>query len=81
MAKCSDGTYYTGYTTDLGHRLAAHNSGEGAKYTRSRRPVNIVWQKRFKCLGKALSEENRIKGLTRSEKIKIIRSANRKIGE
>ena len=41
MVKCSDGTLYTGWTTDLEHRVKAHNDGEGAKYTRSRRPVEL----------------------------------------
>ena len=43
MVKCSDGTLYTGWTTDLEHRVKAHNDGEGAKYTRSRRPVELVY--------------------------------------
>ena len=43
LVRCADGTLYGGYTTDLQKRLAAHNSGKGAKYTRSRLPVELVW--------------------------------------
>ena len=45
LLRCGDGTLYTGITDDLDRRLAAHNAGRGAKYTRSRRPVTLVWRK------------------------------------
>ena len=46
LLRCGDGTLYTGITDDLDRRLAAHNAGRGAKYTRSRRPVTLVWRAR-----------------------------------
>ena len=47
MVKCSDGTLYTGWTTDLEYRVKAHNAGEGAKYTRSRLPVELVYYEEY----------------------------------
>ena len=75
MLKCADGTLYTGYTDDLDKRLAAHNAGEGAKYTRSRRPCTLVYVETFDSKHDALSREWHIKRLTRSEKEKIIKLA------
>lgn len=73
VVECRDGTYYTGYTPDIRKRLKAHNSGKGAKYTRSRRPVKLVWKKEYKDFKKAVSEEARIKNLTRAQKEKLVR--------
>ena len=53
MVKCSDGTLYTGWTTDLEHRVKAHNDGEGAKYTRSRRPVELVYYEEYATKGRS----------------------------
>lgn len=72
IVECRDGTYYTGYTPDLENRLKAHNSGKGAKYTRSRRPVKLVWSRRFGDFKKAVSEEARIKRLERAQKEKLV---------
>lgn len=72
VVECRDGTYYTGYTPDLKKRLKAHNSGKGAKYTRSRRPVSLVWNKGFRDFKKTLSEEARIKRMSRSEKEELV---------
>lgn len=72
VVECRDGTYYTGYTPDLEKRLKAHNSGKGAKYTRSRRPVKVVWKKRYNDFKKAVSEEARIKRLTRTQKEELV---------
>ena len=74
IVECRDGTYYTGYTPDLENRLKAHNSGKGAKYTRSRRPVKLIWKKGFRDFKKAVSEEARIKRLTRIQKDKLVHS-------
>ena len=49
IVECNSGTYYTGYTNDLEKRIKMHNKGLGAKYTRSRRPVKLVWYKEYKC--------------------------------
>ena len=75
IVECRDGTYYTGYTPDLENRLKAHNSGKGAKYTRSRRPVKLVWKRVYKDFRKAVSEEARVKRLTRRQKEGLVRGA------
>ncbi len=72
ILKCKDGTYYTGYTPDIEKRLQLHNHGRGAKYTRDRRPVSLVWKKEYRYFKKAFLEEKRIKGLTRSQKEKLV---------
>lgn len=75
ILKCADGTLYTGWTTDLKARVAAHNAGKGAKYTRPRRPVDLVYHEEYDDKGTALSREHAIKQLTRAQKDKLIRSA------
>ena len=72
ILRCADGTLYTGYTTDLAARLAVHNRGQGAKYTRSRCPVTLVYSRGFRSIGKALSREHALKQLTRAEKEALI---------
>lgn len=72
ILRCSDGTLYTGYTVDLDARLAVHNAGRGAKYTRSRRPVALVYSRRFRSMGKALTCEYALKQLTRAGKEALI---------
>lgn len=70
---CADGTLYTGWTNDLQRRLAAHNAGRGAKYTRSRRPVTLVYWETFPTKTEAMRREWAIKHLTRAEKLELIR--------
>jgi len=73
ILKCSDGTLYTGVTTDLGRRVREHNSSKlGAKYTRMRRPVKLAYSKKFKNRSKASAEEYKIKSLNRTEKLKLL---------
>ena len=72
ILRCKDGSLYTGITTDVEKRLAAHNSGKGAKYTRSRRPVELVYQEDCADHSTALRREMEIKALTREERIKLI---------
>ncbi len=72
MARCADGTLYTGYTTDLSRREQAHNAGKGAKYTRSRRPVRLVWAEQCPDKSAALRREWAVKRLTRREKLALI---------
>ena len=74
MVQCSDGTYYTGWTNDLDRRMAAHNSGTGAKYTRGRGPVNLVYYETYEKKEDALRREWEIKHLTRKEKEKLAES-------
>ena len=72
ILRCADDTLYTGYTNDLKARIAMHNTGRGAKYTRGRCPVTLVYSRRFRSLGKALSREHALKQLTRAEKEALI---------
>lgn len=72
ILKCSDGTLYTGWTDDLEKRLAAHNAGKGAKYTRGRGPVELVYQESFSSKSEAMKREYAVKKLPRDEKMKLI---------
>ncbi len=72
MVRCADGSLYTGWTVDLEQRLAMHNSGKGARYTRSRLPVELVWSEEQPSQETARSREARIKQLTRTEKLQLI---------
>ena len=79
ILKCKDGTLYTGITTDVKRRLGEHNGKDatkklGAKYTKARRPVKLVFEDRFKNRSEALKEESRIKKLKREDKLKLIKS-------
>lgn len=79
IVKCSDGTYYTGWTNDLENRIKVHNEGNGAKYTRTRRPVELVYYECFDSKQEAMSREYQIKQLKRAEKERLIASqANEK---
>jgi putative endonuclease len=73
ILKCSDGSYYTGWTNNLERRLQAHNSGRGAKYTSGRLPVKLVYSEAYQSKSEAMKREYEIKQLPRSEKEKIIR--------
>ena len=72
LLQCADGTLYGGYTTDLQKRLAAHNSGKGAKYTRSRLPVELVYWEECPTKEAAMSREWQLKHLTREKKLELI---------
>ena len=73
LLRCADQTFYAGITTDLKRRTKEHNdSGLGAKYTRGRRPVKLVWSKKFKSRSKALQAEAQLKHLTRQQKKALI---------
>lgn len=72
LLECADGTLYCGITNDLDKRLAAHNSGEGAKYTRSRTPVRLVHQEGFPDKSAALKREVAIKRLSRACKLALL---------
>lgn len=75
IVKCADGTYYAGHTNDLEKRLKEHNVGKrGAKYTRYKRPVVLVWRREYKYLRLAAREECRIKKLKRCQKEELINS-------
>ncbi len=72
LLRCSDGSLYCGWTTDPEARIAAHNSGKGAKYTRSRRPVSLAYMEVYEDRHEALSREWHIKRMSRPEKEKLI---------
>ena len=72
ILKCRDGSYYTGWTNDIEKRLAAHNSGTGAKYTKSRRPVALVYLEYLPDRSAALRREAAIKRLSRAGKQSLI---------
>lgn len=75
MLRCGDGTLYTGVTDDIPRRLAAHRSGKGAKYTRGRGPLELVYQEQVPDKSAALRREYQIKRLTRAEKERLIEGA------
>ncbi|RBI64627.1 GIY-YIG nuclease family protein [halophilic archaeon] len=72
VVECSDGSFYTGYTTDVERRVAEHDAGEGAKYTRGRTPVELVHAERFETRSAAMSREHEIKQLRRREKERLV---------
>jgi len=74
ILKCADKTLYTGITVDLARRIKEHNDSKlGAKYTRNRRPVKLVYSKKFRNRSSASKAENRIKNLSREEKLVLIK--------
>ena len=72
MLQGGDGTYYTGWTNDLDRRLKAHNEGKGGKYTRSRRPVRLVYYEEHETKQEAMRREWEIKQLTRAGKEELL---------
>ncbi len=71
ILRCADDTLYTGIAKDLAARIALHESGQGAKYTRSRGPFVLVHAEHFETRGEALKREAQIKALPRAEKLKL----------
>ena len=74
VLRCADGSLYCGWTPDVEARLAAHRSGRGARYTRSRLPVELAWSRRMPDRSAARREEARIKRLSRPEKLALVAS-------
>ena len=74
ILKCSDDTLYTGWTNNLEKRIATHNSGKGAKYTRNRLPVELAYFETFDDKSSALKREYAIKQLPRYKKLDLIKS-------
>ena len=72
VLECTDGTLYTGYSTDVQKRLAVHNAGKGAKYTRARLPVKLLYQEEYPDKSSAMSAEALVKQKTRQEKLAYI---------
>lgn len=77
ILRCGDGTLYTGITDDLTHRLEMHRAGKGAKYTRGRAPLTLVYRENAPSYSDALKREYRIKQLSRLEKLKLIETHNK----
>lgn len=78
VLECADGSLYTGYTTDLEKRLKMHNSGKGAKYTRSRLPVVLIFHEEFPTKQEAMSAEALFKRKTRQAKLTYITQHTKK---
>ena len=72
ILKCSDNLLYCGWTNNLEKRLASHNAGTASKYTRTRRPVELVYFEEFETKQEAMSREFHIKGMTSGEKMRMI---------
>jgi putative endonuclease len=73
ILECCDSSLYTGYTNNLEKRLSVHNAGKGAKYTRCRLPVKLVYSEEFETKSEAMKREFRIKKLSRDEKKSLIK--------
>lgn len=73
ILKCADDTLYTGYTVDLNKRLETHNKGLGAKYTRGRLPVELVYQEILEGKSEAMKREHQIKKLSKIQKLELIK--------
>lgn len=78
IVRCADGSLYTGWTNNIERRIRMHNEGKGAKYTKSRRPVELVYLEIFDSKNKAMSREAGIKQLTRKEKLLLIETYQQK---
>lgn len=74
LVKCADGTLYCGWTNHLEQRVKAHNAGKGAKYTKGRRPVTLVYYETFETRREAMRREAELKRLSRQEKWKLIKT-------
>ena len=77
ILRCKDDSLYTGWCIDLEKRLALHNSGKGAKYTRSKRPCKLVYYEEISNKSEALKREKAIKKLTKAKKEDLVRSFNK----
>ena len=71
LARCNDNTLYSGYTNDIGKRELAHNEGKGARYTRMRRPIKIVYFEEFNNRDEAMKREYELKQLNKKEKERL----------
>ena len=75
ILRCREGSLYTGAAKDVVSRLAEHQAGTASKYTRSRRPVKLVWSRRVRTWRRALQVEWRIKQLSRAQKLALVAGA------
>jgi putative endonuclease len=72
VLECADGSFYTGYTTDVERRVAEHDAGEGAKYTRGRTPVELLYTESFGSRSAAMRREHEIKCFSRTRKERLV---------
>ena len=79
MVECRDSSLYTGYTVNLQKRVETHNRGKGAKYTKSRRPVHLVYYEEYSDKTQAMRREYEIKQLKRKEKLELIREFQKRV--
>ena len=77
IVRCSDGTLYTGWAMDVVARIKAHNSGRGARYTRTRRPVKLVYSEELPIRAEAMKRERQIKRYPRARKLELCRRRQR----
>ena len=73
ILECNDGTLYTGWTNDIDKRIKAHKDGKGAKYTKGRRPLKLVYLEELETKSEALKRENEIKKMTKDKKRQLIK--------
>ena len=78
ILRCKDDTLYTGWTNDLEKRITAHSQGKGAKYTKARLPVCLVYSEAFDTKQEAMQREYAVKQLTRQQKLELIENRRRK---
>ncbi|EMA26031.1 putative nuclease [Haloarcula amylolytica JCM 13557] len=76
VLRCSDNTFYTGYTTDVERRVREHDAGDGAKYTRGRTPVELIHVEPFDSQSEAMSREYEIKQYSRAQKERLVESSD-----
>ena len=72
IVRCNDGTYYTGWTNDIEKRVKTHNEGKGAKYTKTRRPVTLVYYESFQTKEEAMRREWEIKQMKRGDRKSVV---------
>lgn len=80
ILKCRDNSLYTGWTNDIDKRLKAHNDGKGAKYTKSRRPVELIYYEIYETKEEAMKREYAIKHMTRRAKEELLRNGRAEKG-
>lgn len=81
ILECRDGTFYTGITGDIRNRVTAHNEGRGAKYTKGRGPVRLLYDEKVQGRSEALKREVEIKRMSRSEKMGLMGILDKKVVE
>ncbi len=81
ILQCSDGSYYVGSTTDLERRLLEHEEGEGARYTKCRRPVTLVYSQEFESIAEAFYWEKRVQGWGRAKREALIKEERQLLPE